>query len=158
MEASVSHLEPLSFRVAGGASEVLVRVKAYEHPECADYDDGNWLLADLTVHLSGFRASFGISARSPELEVFLRELDSMEKTLSGTASYEMIEPSLSLKAVIGKRGTIEWTGTAQYPLGSGNELSFEFESDQSYLPGLVESLRSILERFPIKGLAAEGSA
>ena len=144
---------PLEFRVAGDGAELVVSVKAYQHPTCDDYWDGNWLLADLRIRLLGFRAAFEMSVRSPELKAFLSELERMNQTLTGSARYEMMEPSLTLNGIIGKRGTIEWTGVAQHPLGSSNELSFEFESDQSYLDNLIDSLKVVLHRFPIKGKA-----
>lgn len=93
---------PLEFQVVGNGSRVVVRVRAFEHPECEDYGDGNWLLADLQVKLPGFSADFEMSARAPELQAFLDELKAIRQNLAGTASYKMMEPSLNLRGMMAR--------------------------------------------------------
>ena len=50
-----------------------------------------------------------------------------------------------------KLGKIIWTAETCYPAGYGAVLKFEFESDQSFLIGLIKELETILTAFPVIG-------
>lgn len=140
-----------SFEVRGDSDRVKVTIKGREFPDSSDFWDGNWLIADASITLNGFRAAFDLFVEAQALQCFSDELRTLNTTLQGGASLDLMEPSLGLSCEIAKTGKIKWKGWAQYPLGWGSKLEFEFGSDQSHLGPLIDQLGEVLKKFPVRG-------
>ena len=147
----------VKFTVRGENANVTISVKWREFPDLHDYHDGNWLISDITIMVPGFKGSFDFCLDAPALAGFLQELNQMKATVSGSASFTPIEPSISLVGEMTNMRQIRWKGIAQYPLGYGSELDFEFESDQSYLPEVISELENVLSLFPVRRQAGESN-
>ena len=142
----------MDFKIKGSGGELLkITVMGYSCPDAVDFWDGNWLDCRLNLGLNGFYADFAFGLRADELERFLRELEQLHSNLKGTASLENMSCVIHLNVTIRKTGQLIWEGRLVYPAGHGTTLEFEVESDQSFLPDLINELKSIANRYPIRG-------
>lgn len=142
----------MDFQIAGSGGELLkVTVTGYTHPDTVDYWDGNWLSCHLNLWLNGFRADFPFDLRIDEMERFLKQLEQLHTSLKGNAALDSMEGILKLNVSGGKTGRLAWEGKLVYPSGTGAVLEFEYESDQTYLSRLIQELKAILKRYPVRG-------
>jgi hypothetical protein len=66
--------------------------------------------------------------------------------------FETLEGQLKLQLIGDRSGHIAVRGKARDKVGTGNQLEFEFQIDQSCLPELIRELKSIEKQFPAHGL------
>ncbi|MBL9201360.1 MAG: hypothetical protein JNL39_12690 [Opitutaceae bacterium] len=124
-----------------------------QFPDSTDYWDGNWLL--VKARCVGDRSqveAVGAILRLDELRKWKEDLVGLHTTLRGEVSLPAIEPQLTVKisAPQNQSGAL----TCEVSLSSepiSENHSFRFFTDQSYLPGLVLQLSSVLREYPIKG-------
>ena len=119
--------------------------------DAEDYWDGNWL--NVTAHCGTHGASVwttGAILRIPEIAGWLVALEEMNRSLSGEANLESLEPELAVELSMSELGHLAMKVeiTADH---MNQQHSFQFELDQSYLADLISSCRGVLEKYPIKG-------
>ena len=137
-------------RRAGGYVEIIVA--GYEHPRQVDFDDGNWLTSAVRIEVDGFSGKFGASLRAEEFESLLNEINRLDETLAGRATYQTLEGQLGLEFEVDRLGHVSLRGAARNRPGGTNQLTFEIpDFDQSYLKPLADSLRELLDAFPVRG-------
>ncbi len=126
-------------------------IHSRQFPDNDDFWDGNWL--NVTVHCGANGASVwtnGAILHLSEIADWLVALEKMNETLSGEANLDTIEPEFKVKLKAESLGQI----TMDVEI-SPNQLTqqhrFEFELDQSYLNGVIESCRKTLTEFPLAG-------
>jgi len=142
----------LDINIKGLDGELLkITVVDYSHPDAVDFWDGNWLACKLILRIKGFNADFIFDLRVDEVESFLVELEQFNLNLKGKANLENMEEVIKLNLSVNKTGMLKWEGRLLYPAGIGSTLEFTYESDQSFLPGLITELKNVLKRYPIKG-------
>ncbi len=125
-------------------------VHGRQFPKEMDYWDGNWLL--VTVECSSHDAEVTVGGpiiHLSELKAWADAANKMQNTLSGEANLECMEPNLAVKLAIDKSGHIMMTVDIS-PDHLLQEHRFRFEIDQSYLPELVRSFRSVLDAYPVR--------
>jgi hypothetical protein len=125
-------------------------VHGRQFPEATDYWDGNWLnvTAEIDAPASRVVAS-GPIVHLGDLDHFLNDLIRLYASLGGTAELPCIEPNLRVKLNAKPRGHIAMSlSITPDHLSERHEYSREF--DQSYLPAIIEQLRDILRRYPIR--------
>ncbi len=113
-----------------------------------EHDD--WVSAKISVHVGAFSATIDATLVTCDFPRFRRQLESLYKTLSGSANFDTIERQLTIECVGNERGGIAITGTVQDRVGDSNELRFRFDIDQTYLPRVISDLHSIESEFPNK--------
>ena len=120
-------------------------------PNEEDYWDGNWL--NVTAHCGTHGADVwtsGAILHIPDIARWLVALEEINKTLSGEANLVSLEPELCVELSMKELGQISmWVGFS--PDHMTQEHKFQFEIDQSYLLGLIESCRKVMAKYPIKG-------
>jgi hypothetical protein len=119
-------------------------------PEVNDYEDGNWV--NVTAHCGSKGAEVWVSGPIidlPEIKVWLEECEKMNKTLSGEANLDCIEPELSVRLRAEPLGHIRMEVEIT-PDNLTQEHRFQFEIDQSYLAELINECRRLLAKYPIK--------
>jgi hypothetical protein len=79
----------------------------------------------------------------------------MKKSLSGEANLVSLEPELCVEVSMKELGRISMRVEIT-PDHMTQEHSFQFEIDQSYLSGLIESCRKVLSKYPLKGKSDAG--
>ncbi len=141
-------LDGLTFQV--GALKVSVCQSPLNDGE--DLWDANWLDVTAEIDLPGqawVRAT-GPFLMTSDLAEFLTELRRMNETLSGTAELQPLEPNLRVQLAFCSTGQL-LTEIALTPDHPTQTHTFELELDQTYLPGIIRQLDTILERFPVRG-------
>jgi hypothetical protein len=85
-----------------------------------------------------------------ELASFARELERMDRALSGRADLTGTEVELKAVLEMDRLGRLQLVVDIT-PDQFTQQHRFEADLDQSYLPSLIASCRSTLERFPVIG-------
>ncbi len=126
-------------------------IHSRQFPDNNEFWDGNWL--NVTIHCGADGASVwtsGAILHLSEIADWLVALEKMNETLSGEANLDTIEPEFNVKLKAESLGQI----TMEVEI-SPNQLtqrhSFEFDLDQSYLNGVIESCRKTLTELPLVG-------
>lgn len=108
----------------------------------------DWLAATISVHAGAFSATIHATLVTCDFPHFRTQLEALHKTLSGSAAFDTIERQLKINCVGNERGGIAVDGIVQDRVGDGNELRFRFDIDQTYLPRIIQELRTIESEFP----------
>jgi hypothetical protein len=137
------------------AQHVLIRPLSRRHPGLFDYWDANWIACDIEIAVGGFKGGFHADLRSDEFPTFLEELEALNATLEGTASFTTMEGQIALWVSGDGKGHVRVTGEVLDVAGDGNRLRFGFDVDQTYLPEICRALHSLLTSFPIVGTPEE---
>ena len=131
----------LAFHIGGQESEY-VRVAIL-----GDNGDG-WFSAQVDVVVGAFRGTYSASFNSWAFSDFHRELETLYRSLSGSASFTSYERQLEVTIAYDKQGHIQLRGEAMDYAGTGNRLNFRLELDQTYVPKILADLQLALERYP----------
>lgn len=126
-------------------------VHGRQFEDAQDYWDGNWL------HVTAYCAEGGAAVRAhgpllhlSELSHFLKACEKLHETLRGKAELPCMEPNLSVElAVSSPRGNIE-AKVRITPDHLSQQHTFGFSIDQSYLPGILRGIRSVLGLYPVR--------
>ena len=148
--------EPLEFEPGdrihiGGAQREFVELHVLSRSSAADYWDGNWLACEVSVAVGGFRGRFEASLRTDEFLRFEEQARKLYETLNGTAEFAAMEEQVCLELLGDGRGHVQCRGTVRDVAGTGNQLSFSLNLDQTQLFGTVAQLAELLNRFPVRG-------
>jgi hypothetical protein len=106
-------------------------------------DGEGWYLTEVSVRCRVWTGRFRAQFKVGELSRFGQDIEEIYKSLSGSASLDPSEPYLRLTLTGDGKGHIAVNGAAQDELGQGTELVFSFELDQTELPSIAKSLRSL---------------
>jgi hypothetical protein len=123
-----------------------------QFPDSNDYDDGNWLR--VTAHVGAAGASVwasGAILMVTDLVQLGQELEALARGDTQRAVLEPLEPELSVEFVqVDTLG--HFTMRVQItPDHLTQEHRFEFEIDQTFLPGIVRDCRAIARSYPVRG-------
>ena len=136
-----------SIKIAG----LQIWIHGRQYAESEDYWDGNWLR--ITAHCGAAGAEVWVSGailHLSEIESWLQGLEKMNTNLSGGAALDCMEPELKIEMQIESLGHILMKVEIT-PDNIKQFHSFEFETDQSYLPILIKNLKEVLGKHTIKG-------
>lgn len=133
-------------------------VHGREFPGAHDYDDGNWLR--VTAHCGGMGASVwasGAILMVIDIANFGDGCASMLRGESSMAELEPIEPELKVALEVADRLGHLHAKVEITPLYLWQAHWFQFEIDQSYLPGIVQQCAEIVRKYPIRGQQGRGT-
>ncbi|MFK3936800.1 hypothetical protein ACI2JA_04715 [Alkalihalobacillus sp. NPDC078783] len=82
---------------------------------------------------------------SMDIQQWYQGLKQMHRELKGTVALTNRDDSLFLKVTFLTLGQLHVEGTIQELPSVDNQLTFEFQLDQSYLPRLIEGLKKVIE-------------
>ena len=127
-------------------------VHGRQFPESEDYYDGNWLR--VTAHCGASGASVwvqGAILMVTDIAGFGNQCAAMLAGDGKSAVLDPFEPELRVSLETADplghvRGQVEIT-----PDHLTQTHRFEFEVDQSYLPGIIEQCSAIVREYPIRG-------
>jgi hypothetical protein len=140
-----------TFALGGSDRErVEVAILGYERAPVGDYHDDNWLRARVTVHAGAFSGAYDAAFLTEELVQFRRQLETLYQSLRGEAKFTTLEEQLSLRLSGNSRGEILLRGIAVDIAGTGNRLEFQITLDQTHLHRVLDELREVIARFPIR--------
>ena len=126
-------------------------ISGRQFPNSSDYWDGNWLNATACCEsMASLVWTQGSIIHLSEIDKWLNALKELNRTVHGEAELPCIETELRAKVVLDELGngclTVNIT-----PNNLEESHRFTFEVDQSFLPGVIRSLESVLDRYPIRG-------
>lgn len=127
---------------------VVIDVQGEPDPQ----DDYGWLNCEISVKAGAWSGVYSADLRTPDFPSFREQIERLQCDPTAIAAFDTLEGQLELQLVGDRRGHIGVRGTARDSFTVRNQLAFEFEIDQSYLPELLKELRSIERQFPAKGL------
>ena len=124
-----------------------------QFPDHQDFWDGNWL--NVTAKCVGVGSRVEVSGafiHLTELKKWMEDLRGFYSKLEGSVELPVMEPTLTVKITTRK----SMTGRLKCEIGITGEYIAErhnylLEIDQSYLPGLISQLATVLRVYPIKG-------
>jgi hypothetical protein len=132
-----------------GGLSVWVRERA--NPEVSDYWDGNWLIVQANMQVGQSSVTTGGAIlMTTDVEQFRNQLAVMHEALTGEASLSGSEPNLEVTVRMNRLGQIVGQVIIT-PDHLTEHHRFDIELDQSYLPALITSCDSIIQRFPTVG-------
>jgi hypothetical protein len=138
----------MSHRLELAGFELVVHSR--EFPDAADYWDGNWLIVTCSCRASGsFVEANGSFVRIDELQHLQKCLEVLHSGIQEKCEMNCMEPELSLRFEIGKRGNINFQ-VRLTPDNIKQSHSISFDIDQSYLPSAIKQCKAILENYPIR--------
>ncbi len=139
-------------RFGGEEAEYLaVTIHGRNIPAATDYWDGNFLRCTAEVSAGAFRGSVSNLLRNEDLARFLARVEDLYQRLEGEALFDTLDGWLDLRLIGDGQGHIEVRAVLCDDPVHGNTLEFQLHFDQSFLPALMEQLRTALEQFPVLG-------
>ena len=145
---SVEELGEPALQVAG----FQLWVHGYQSRDSADYWDGNWLRA--TAHCGGMGASVwasGAFLRNVDLLGLAENCDALREGKAQRAELAPLEPDLTITIEPRDRPGHFSVKVEITPEHLTQQHSFEFEIDQTYLPGIARMCRAIVGAYPVRG-------
>ena len=115
------------------------------------WEDANWL--NVTAHCGAPGAD--VWAQGPILQLadlvwWLKQLEDISRTMSGKAELVPVEPNLYIKLEMDKLGHVAMQVNIT-PEHMSQRHEFREQIDQSYLPGLIRQIKTVLQKYPIQG-------
>jgi hypothetical protein len=143
-----SELGKPSLQIAG----LQLWIDGRQFPESDDFDDGN--LLRITARCGGAGASVAIQGSVlmvTDIERFAKQCEGLYAGASASAILESFEPELRILLErtdrLGHlRAKVDITADHL-----AQSHRFEFDIDQSYLPGIVDDCAAIIRAYPIRG-------
>ena len=139
----------MEFSIADGGMSVTIDVL---HRTQAPTDAWSKTFVEANVRAS--TPAFTATVRGPigivDLIDFRAALGTVYETLRGTAGLDTLDPLLSLGLSVDHLGHLLWDVAIVDPARAyPAQLSFRFESDQTYLPNVLTQLDAILAAYPV---------
>lgn len=146
-EAQIKHLGSPAIKLMGLQIWIIGR----QFPNSNDYWDANWL--NVVAHCGTAGASVWI--RGPiihlrEIDHWLATTKEIQKTLTGEAKLDCIEPNLSVTLEAAKLGHITMRVSITPDHMTQTHL-FQFDIDQTYLGSLISQCSAALQEYPMLG-------
>jgi hypothetical protein len=111
-------------------------------------NDG-WFSGMVELAVGSFRSCYSADFNSWAFSNFLKQLENMHKSVSGSAVFTSYEGQLELVLECNPQGHIRLQGEAMDFAGTGNKLTFCLGLDQTYVPKIISSLQAALEQYPV---------
>jgi len=122
-----------------------------QFPMAGDSWDGNWLQVTGHCAVPGARVwGTGPILHVAKIAHFLRGTEALHASLQGEATFPCMEPELAVTLTAARRGHITMVA-AITPDHLSQAHRFTFTIDQSYLPLVIDSCRTLLRQYPVKG-------
>jgi hypothetical protein len=136
---------------------IVLRVLRRKHPSATDYDDANWVDAQVSISVRPWRGVFNADLRTDEFARFRQELVELSNGTRPEAMFAPMEPWLEFTLELGSSGEVHLKGESG-PEGFGrvfNEALLEFDFsgfiEQASLPVVIHQLEAIEREFPVIG-------
>lgn len=140
--------ERILMEIKSNGSCLQIFIQGRCHPECVDFEDANWLSAEIRIDVPGFHGCYGTHLRSDDFSRFRDELEEVERRSRTEATFSTMEEGLTLQGVLKCTGQLVWKGIARHSSGDST-LTFEMETDYASLNGLIHDITTLLKEYPV---------
>ncbi len=127
---------------------LVIDVHGFERDAAEDPYDANWLRCSAEVEQGAFRGNVDASFTTNDFARFLSEMDRLMARESAAASFRTMEEALAFRIEVDRAGRATVVGKLREVETGGAELSFNFESDLSFLMKTHSDLKGIVTAFP----------
>lgn len=134
--------------------KLVIGVHGFERDAAEDSYDANWLRCTAEVEQGAFRGSVDASFTTNDFACFLSELDRVMTGESAVASFNTMEEALAFRVDVDRAGRAAVVGKLREVEAGGAELSFNFESDLSFLTKAHSDLKGVVAAFPHRAAGA----
>lgn len=138
----------MKLEVAGHGSSVTIQVEGFERPEALDESDANWLSATVIARIGTFTANVTASITTSDLARFANALQSTLDNLSGEAVFDPEEEALRIAITFLPNGGARVYGQVRSQRPREACLTFDFDSDQSFLTATLRDLNALATSYP----------
>lgn len=114
--------------------------------EAIEHRPEHWILASVSAGTQWFKGGFEAEFHTKEIAAVIHELERLHVELAGGYRFQAYEGTVDMTFAMGKRGDIAVSVRLQYSPDYLHELRIVINIDQSYLPGIIDGFRSLLER------------
>lgn len=128
------------FVILGNTEKVIIQL-----PSPGSVDATGWAEVRVVTDTPGFHAALHSSMMTWELRDLRDGLRQMYADLCGEVTWNAAEHFLDMTARMDRSGHLHWTIAL---MSYHATLHVEFDSDQSYLPALIDQMDDIISRFP----------
>ena len=109
------------------------------------FDDAGFCIASAEVQVTGFVGKTDPYLAIRDLAVLREGIIALHENLSGVAKFSPIEDELTFELKGDGKGHVLVKGQiTNYAGGANNQLLFEFEIDQTFLPSIAKSIEEVL--------------
>lgn len=136
--------------IKGHSANLEIEVQDYENRTARDLSDANWLKCVVSLNVPPFVGKYLASFTTQDFRDLLEQLATALKDLTGTASFQNDEEELLFNVKFGSMGQVVISGTAKVSGQAETNLTFAFESDQSFLQQSLKELEAITNHFPVR--------
>lgn len=130
---------------------LLLNVLYRTYTDCDDYWEGNWLTTEININAGAWKGKCIAQLLAQEMLFLKEELEKLYKKLNYSFEFKPMEPWIELNFIGNKMGKIDIQGKACDEIGTGNMIVFSLKIDQTYLPEIIDCLKGVNEKYPIKG-------
>ncbi len=134
--------------IAGDRGRLIISILGYERLQREEEADPEWLACEVDCVVGPYQAKVNLSLATEDLIRFTSSLKSVIDNFHGTAILDTIEGKIESRIEMTHRGTAVVVGRISYYSGPEATLTFNFESDQSYLQQTLSNLKIAVSAFP----------
>ena len=126
----------------GEALEVLIGLQDGGHVLMRNWRHApeDWTYADAEIRCGPWQGEIQVAFYSNELARFAEAIRTLYRDLEGKAELHPFDSPFALTLTGNSRGGIAVAGRAQSDFVTDTELRFHFLIDQTFLPGIADSL------------------
>jgi len=136
----------------GDEGVVAIEVTSYVYPVPETESDANWLSSVVTLSVGPFSAKLSAFLDTSDVLQLLQQIEAIYSACDGVANLTPDEETVSLRISVTKVGRVTITGRVESTSGGRATLTFEINSDQSYLPAVIDQLKSVVNTFPVRAI------
>ena len=124
------------------AAEVLIGLPDGDHVLLRNWRHApeDWTYADAEIRCGPWQGRIEVAFYSDELARFAEAIRTLYRELGGKAELHPFDSPFALTLTGNSRGGITVAGLAQSDFVTDTELRFHFLIDQTFLPGIADSL------------------
>ncbi len=134
-----------SLLIKNDENSIRINVIGRAYPSADNDWDKSWLKSELEFKLGYFYGNIKTKVQIDDFTNFPKELEEQYETLLTNSSFEPREENIRLNFTNQYGGIIEVRFIIMDQVGLGHELTGEFIIDQSYLPNILDQIRSIIQ-------------
>jgi hypothetical protein len=143
-------MEAVALTLGGSPTgQLTLRPMAREYPD-EGYPDVNWISTRVTIAAGAFRGEVDALLYADDFISFRDGVRPLYTDLLGTALFATPEEWVRIEIEGDGRGHFTARCVVRDQPGSGNQLTFELELDQTELPAILQALDAICEAFPAR--------
>lgn len=136
--------------IGGHGARIELNVQGYERENASILSDANWLSCLLNFEIGPIAGATKLSMETHDLKSFKAQLDQLVRADRTRAELSPIEEVFQCTITMGTLGHALVSGVIKTGDTVKVELSFSFDSDQSFLRQTSIELEAAIEKFAVK--------